>query len=104
MFRYTYNTLVYGTEPLAVGIERIARFGYQGVELVGEPAQYDVAEVRRELSRHGVRASSIVSIFTPDRDIVSSDPAVRRNAVDYVRGNIDYAAALGADVVTFTPT
>jgi sugar phosphate isomerase/epimerase len=104
MFRYTYNTLVYGKEPLSAGIERIARFGYQGVELVGEPAEHDAAEVRRELERHGVRASSIISIFTPERDIVSSDPGVRRNALGYVMGNVDYAAALGADVVTFTPT
>ncbi len=37
MFRYTYNTLVYGREPVADGIARLARFGYQGVEFVGEP-------------------------------------------------------------------
>ncbi|GAB2963135.1 sugar phosphate isomerase/epimerase [Amycolatopsis acidiphila] len=104
MFRYTYNTLVYGREPLAAGIARIAKFGYDGVELVGEPAQHDVGEVRRELDKHGVRASSVISIFTPERDLVSADSAVRRRALDYLRGNVDYAAALGADVVTFTPT
>jgi len=104
MFRYTYNTLVYGKEPLADGIARIAKFGYDGVELVGEPAQYDAAQVRRELDKHGVRASSIISIFTPERDVVSTDSTIRRNALDYLRGNVDYATALGADVVTFTPT
>lgn len=104
MFRYTYNTLVFGQEPIAKGIERLARFGYQGVELVGEPGQNDVAQIERELADNGVVASSIVSIFTPERDIVSSKPHIRRDAIDYVRGNIDYAAALGADIVTFTPT
>lgn len=104
MFRYTYNTLVYGREPLPEGIARLARFGYDGVELVGEPAEQDVGEIRAALHRHGLLASSIISIFTPERDIVSTDPAVRRHAVDYVRGNVDHAAALGAEVVTFTPT
>ncbi|UKD57040.1 sugar phosphate isomerase/epimerase [Amycolatopsis sp. FU40] len=104
MFRYTYNTLVYGREPLAEGIARIAKFGYDGVELVGEPAQHNVAEIRRELDKHDVRASSVISIFTPERDVVSTDAAVRRNALDYLRGNVDYAAELGAEVVTFTPT
>jgi sugar phosphate isomerase/epimerase len=104
MFRYTYNTLVYGHEPIAAGIARLAGFGYDGVELVGEPAQNDVAAIGRELKRHGVVASSIISIFTPERDIVSSDEAIRANAIDYVKGNVDYAAALGAEVVTFTPT
>jgi sugar phosphate isomerase/epimerase len=104
MFRYTYNTLVYGSEPIAVGIRRLARFGYQGVELVGEPADSDALAIREELERDGMVASSIVSIFTPERDIVSSSPEVRQNAIDYVKANIDYAAVLGADVVTFTPT
>lgn len=104
MFRYTYNTLVYGNEPIAEGIVRIASFGYQGVELVGEPGRYDVAEIKRLLERNNVVASSIVSIFTPERDIVSSDPKTRRAAIDYVRGNVDYAAELGANIVTFTPT
>jgi sugar phosphate isomerase/epimerase len=104
MFRYTYNTLVYGHEPIEKGIARLASFGYDGVELVGEPAQMDVDHIRRELAQHGVVASSIVSIYTPERDIVSSDESVRQNALDYVKGNIDLAATLGAQIVTLTPT
>jgi len=104
MFRYTYNTLVYGPEPIALGIARIARFGYEGVEIVGEPAKADVAAIKRELASNEVVASSILSIYTPERDIVSSNPSIRRAAIDYVKGNVDYAVALGASVVTFTPT
>lgn len=104
MFRYTYNTLVYGHEPIAIGIERVARFGYSGVELVGEPDQFDIAEITGALEKNNVVASSIISIFTPERDLVSSNPEIRRHAVDYVKGNVDYAATLGANVVTFTPT
>ena len=104
MFRYTYNTLVYGQEPIAIGIARVARFGYEGVEFVGEPAQADVAAIRAELDKNGVVASSIVSIYTPERDIVSSNPGIRLAAIDYVKGNVDYAVALGATTVTLTPT
>lgn len=104
MFRYTYNTLVYGHEPVTEGIARLARHGYDGVELIGEPTQSDVNVIKSALDENGVVASSIISIFTPERDIVSVDPAIRKSAIDYLRGNIDYAAALGAEVVTFTPT
>lgn len=104
MFRYTYNTLVYGHEPIETGIARLAGFGYDGVEFVGEPSEHDAATISEQLNRHGVVASSIISIFTPERDIVSSDPSIRAHAIDYVKGNIDYASAIGADVVTFTPT
>ena len=69
MFRYTYNTLAYGREPLAEGIARLARYGYDGVELVGEPAEQDVGQIRTALDQHGLVASSIISIFTPERDI-----------------------------------
>lgn len=104
MFRYTYNTLVYGEEPIQTGIERVARLGYDGVELVGEPDQQDETAIRSALEEQGVVASSIVSIYTPQRDIVSSSADIRANAVKYVKGNIDYASRLGAEVVTFTPT
>lgn len=104
MFRYTYNTLVYGEEPIAAGIDRIAKLGYNGVELVGEPEQQDETAIRSALEEHGVVASSIISIYTPERDIVSSSPDIRAHAIKYVKGNIDYASRLGADVVTFTPT
>lgn len=104
MYRYTYNTLVYGHEPIEEGIARLARFGYDGVELVGEPDRSDVGHLKEQLARNGVVASSVISIYTPERDVVSSDESVRRNAVDYIRGNIDFAAELGADIVTFTPT
>ncbi|MFD8770978.1 TIM barrel protein [Microbacterium oxydans] len=104
MFRYTYNTLVYGEEPITEGIARVAGAGYDGVELVGEPAETNIGEVKSALADNGVVASSIVSIYTPERDIVSSTEAVRTAARDYVKGNIDFAQELGADIVTFTPT
>ncbi len=104
MFRYTYNTLVYGAEPIALGIERVARFGYDGVELVGELTDAELPAISRALENNGVVASSIISIFTPERDLVSSTPGIRRHAIDYVLHNVDVAATLGASVVTFTPT
>jgi sugar phosphate isomerase/epimerase len=104
MFKYTYNTLAFGAEPIADGIARLARFGYDGVEIVGEPSQHDVADIKRHLDHHGMRASSVISIFTPERDIVSSRGHIRDHALGYVKGNIDFAEEIGADVVTFTPT
>jgi sugar phosphate isomerase/epimerase len=104
MFRYTYNTLVYGHELIEQGIDRLARYGYDGVEFIGEPESLDAGLIKAELARHGTRASSVISIFTPERDIVSSNAEIRRAALDYLKGNIDFAESIGADIVTFTPT
>lgn len=103
MLKYAYNTLVYGDEPIGLGIERVARFGYDAIELVGEPTRFDVPELLRQLEARNLPVSSLVSIYTPERDLISSDEAVRRAAVDYVRDNIDFATAVGAGVVTLTP-
>jgi len=37
MFKYSYDSLVYFGEPVDRSIARLARFGYDAIELVGEP-------------------------------------------------------------------
>lgn len=98
--RFAYNTLVYGNEPAADSIARLARFGYDGVEFVGEPGKFDVEEVKNLLSAHDIAASSVCAIFTPARDLVSRDPVVRRAAVDYIKWCVDLAAELGAEAIS----
>ena len=39
--KISYNTLVYAGENIADGIRRLAKFGYDGVDFVGEPDQFD---------------------------------------------------------------
>jgi hypothetical protein len=44
MFKYAYNSLVYYGEKVHESIARVARFGYDAIELYGEPDGYDPAE------------------------------------------------------------
>jgi sugar phosphate isomerase/epimerase len=103
MLKYAYNTLVYGDEPISKGIERIAKFGYDAVELVGEPAEFDLDQLKNDLAAHDIPVSSIISIYTPERDLISSNPDIRQATVTYVKGNIDFAVEIGAGIVTLTP-
>lgn len=102
--RYAYNTLVYGDEPLQKGIARLARYGYDGAEIVGEPDTMDAAQITGWLESNGIGASGICAIYTPERDLVSSRPEIRRGAVDYVKQCVDFAERLGAEVISVTPT
>jgi sugar phosphate isomerase/epimerase len=104
MLKYAYNMLVYGTEPIEAGIARLAKFGYDYAEIVGEPDQITAAQYNEALGKYNLPVSSIVSIYTPERDLVSSNVAIRANTVKYIKGNIDFAVAVGAKIVTFTPT
>ena len=96
--------LVYGNEPIEIGIARLAKYGYDYAEIVGEPEQISPDRYVKALKENNLRASSIVSIYTPDRDLVSSNPAIRENTIRYIKGNVDFAVSVGATRVTLTPT
>jgi len=104
MFKYSYDALVYYGEAASKSIERVARFGYDAIELVGEPSYYDAKEVGKLASDNGIKVSSICSIYTAERDLAHPDPAMRVKAVDYVKSVADLAAEVGAPVMIVAPT
>jgi sugar phosphate isomerase/epimerase len=103
-FRYAYNALVYHGEDVADSIDRVARFGYDAIELVGEPTEIDAARAKRLADKAGIAVSSICSIYTPERDLVHPDAAVRRAAVDYVKDVARFAAELECPTIIVHPT
>lgn len=102
--KFAYNTLVYVDEDIEQGIKRIAGFGYDAAEFVGEPERMDANHIRRLLDKYKLEASSICAIYTPERDLVSSNPAIRKNAVSYLKKCVDFAVTLGAKGISVTPT
>ena len=61
MFKYSYDSLVYFGEPVDRSIARLARFGYDAIELIGEPDKYDTKEVTKLVGDHDIKVSSICS-------------------------------------------
>jgi sugar phosphate isomerase/epimerase len=105
MFKYSYDALVYAGEPIAKSIQRVARFGYDAIELVGEPDQHNTAAVRKLCSDHGISVSSICSIFFGvERDLVAMDPVMRRKGIDYAKSVVDFAAEVGAPMINLAPS
>ena len=102
--KISYNTLVYGEEPIEKGIARLAKYGYDGVDFVGEPDKYDVTEICRWLEEYRIEASSICAVFNEERDFVSSNPKIRRQAVDYVKRCVDFAVGVGAKFISVQAT
>ncbi len=90
-------TWIFGDTPLEEVAHGLSRLGYDGVELLGDPQGYPPQEARRILSDHGLEAFSLTPL---DVDLAHPDPEVRRRALDYYLGLLDYAAELGAGVVS----
>ena len=103
-YRYAYNALVYYGEDISDSIDRVARFGYDAIEVVGEPGELDAKRIKRLADDAGIAVSSICSIYTPERDLAHPDPEVRANTVQYVKDVADFAAAMGAPTIIVHPT
>lgn len=104
MFKYAYNSLVYYGENVKTSIERVARFGYDAIELYGEPSEYNTAEVRRLCDDHGIKVSSICSLYTAERDLASPDKKIQKKAIEYVKRVADLASEVGCPVMIVAPT
>lgn len=104
--RYGVSNWIYGEEALEEACARLARLGFDGIELRGEPELYEVERVQRLLERYHLRVTSICGMYPgarDPRDLSHPDASVRSAAVAYVRSCLNLARELGAPVVIVTP-
>lgn len=104
--KYAISNWIYGEEPIEVTFTRLRRFGYDGIELTGEPDRYEAKAVRRMAEDVGLPFTSIAGMYpwpTDSRDLANPDPAVRRRAVQYLGRCVDFALEVGAPLVIVVP-
>ncbi len=104
MFKYSATQWIFGNEGIENSLIRLKKFGYDGVELSGEPSLIDVDEVNGLLKKYALCCTSICGIYTKERDLSSSNPEIRRHAVQYVKDCVDLAVAVGAATVIVVPS
>jgi sugar phosphate isomerase/epimerase len=103
-FKYAYNALVYYGEDVAKSVDRVARFGYDAIEIVGEPEQFDAGRIKKLADDAGIAVSSICSLYTPERDLAHPDPAARARAVQYVKDVAAFASEMDCPTIIVHPT
>jgi sugar phosphate isomerase/epimerase len=103
--KYSMSNWIYDDEPLRVTFQRLQKYGYDGVELVGEPQRYDTQEVKRLCQEFELSVLSIIgwSIWPLERDLAHPDPQMRQKALKYAAECVDLAAAVGAPLVVAIP-
>jgi D-psicose/D-tagatose/L-ribulose 3-epimerase len=103
--KYSISNWIYATEPLRKTFERLKRFGYDGIELKGEPEEHDPPEVKRLCEEFDLQVFSVLgwSIWPLERDLANPDPQLRDKALDYARRCVDLAGAVGAPLVVVIP-
>jgi len=105
--KYSISNWIYGDEPLRETFNRLKRYGYDGVELMGEPHLYRMAEIHGLCREFGLQVLSIAGMYpwpTEERDLANPDPQVRERAVKYLRECVDFAVDVGAPLIIVVPS
>jgi D-psicose/D-tagatose/L-ribulose 3-epimerase len=90
-------------EPIDVAIRRLARYGYQSLEISGEPYRYDTRAVRRLLAESGVRCWGSVTLMLEERNLLARNEAQRAMSVKYVKDCITMVMELEGQVISVVP-
>lgn len=103
--KYSISNWIYGDEPLRATFQRLKKYGYDGVELVGEPQRYDIQEVKGLCQEFGLSVLSVLawSIWPLERDLAHPDSQMRQKALNYAAQCVDLAVGVGASLVVVIP-
>jgi D-psicose/D-tagatose/L-ribulose 3-epimerase len=91
-------------EPIEITIRRLARYGYNSIEISGDPENYDTKEVKKLLDENGLRCWGSVSLMFAGRDLIHADPSVRENSIQYIKDCITMVKELDGYEMTIVPS
>jgi len=103
-FCYSYNVIGFQGEDISTSIDRLARLGYDAVEVEGEPETHDPRRIKKLTEDAGLAVGSVCPNFTTERDLSHPEADVRNVAVAYLREVSEFAAELGAPLFIVAPT
>ncbi len=91
-------------EPIETTIQRLARYGYESIEISGEPEIYDTKAVKRLLAEHGLRCWGSVSLMFAGRDLIHAEEQVRATSIAYIKECITMVKELDGHEMTIVPS
>jgi sugar phosphate isomerase/epimerase len=91
-------------EPIDLTIRRLAKYGYDSIEISGEPEKYNTTEVRKVLKENNVKCWGSVSLMFAGRDLIHADPKVRESSVKYVKDCVTMVKELEGHEMTIVPS
>jgi len=91
-------------EPIEVTIRRLAEYGYETIEISGEPEKYNTKDVAKLLKEHKVKCWGSVSLMFTGRDLIHADEQVRQDSIKYLKGCITMVKELEGRIMTVVPS
>ena len=91
-------------EPIETTLERLHRFGYDSIEISGEPARHNADEVRALLDKYELECWGTVTMMFEGRDLLHPDKQVRADTVRYMKDCITMARKLDGKMFCIVPS
>lgn len=91
-------------EPIETTIRRLAKYGYDSIEIEGEPKKYNTKEVRQLLKEYKLNCFGSVSLMFEGRDLIHADEAVRASTVQYIKDCVTMVKELEGREMTIVPS
>lgn len=96
-------------EPVETTIRRLARYGYDSIEIsydsvVLDPDAPGTSATRQMLQDNGLSCWGSISLMFAGRDLIHADEGVRENSIEYLKGCITMVKELGGQVMSVVPS
>lgn len=97
----------FGIESLEESAARLEKAGIRYIELhgnhYGPDLGYKADETLKILGNHGIKAAGVCGMFSNDNDLSSNRAVQRQAAVDYLKLEIPFTAAVGGSYILVVP-
>ena len=104
---FSWSNWGFGLEHFDQSCERLQRAGIRYIELhgnhYGADLGYRADEVRRIMSDYGIICGGVCGMFSADNDLSSNRHIQRQAAIDYIRREADFTAAVGGSYMLVCP-
>ncbi len=91
-------------EPIETTLERLHRFGYDSIEISGEPDRYSWEEVRGLMDKYEIDCWGGVTLMFEGRDLIHPDKYVRVGTIAYIKDCIRMVKALRGQMFCIVPS
>jgi D-psicose/D-tagatose/L-ribulose 3-epimerase len=91
-------------EPIETTLRRLSKYGYESIEISGEPEKYNTQEVSKLLKENKVKCWGSVSLMFAGRDLIHADPAVRESSIKYIKDCVTLVHELEGHEMTVVPS
>lgn len=91
-------------ESIETTITRLVRYGYDAIELSGEPQIYNTKKVGKLFKENKLKCWGVLSLMHEGRDLINADEAIRADTIQYLKDCVTMAKELEGREVTVIPS